>query len=61
MNKTYYSTAVGLREKILSLDYILIFLILLLGLLSFTVMYSIDGGKFGYYTKNHIPIHLYDH
>ena len=35
INKTYYSTATGLKEKIFSLDYILIFLILLLGLLLF--------------------------
>jgi len=53
-NKTYYYTAHGFKEKIFSLDYILFFLILLLGLLSFMVMYSIDGGKLGYYTKNHI-------
>ena len=53
-NNIYYSSNIGIREKILSLDFQLIFLILLLGLISFFVMFSIDGGKFDYYTKNHI-------
>ena len=42
------------RDKILSLDYFLIFLILLLGVISFFAMYSTEQGKFGYYTQNHI-------
>ena len=50
----YFSSNTSLKEKILSLDFKLIFLILLLGLISFFVMFSIDGGNFDYYTKNQI-------
>tara|TARA_B100000029_G_scaffold448750_1_gene471464 strand:- start:287 stop:1414 length:1128 start_codon:yes stop_codon:yes gene_type:complete len=53
-NKSYYHSNLGIKDKILALDFQLIFYILLLGMLSFLVMFSIDGGKFGYYTVNHI-------
>ena len=43
-----------ITEKILSLDFLLIFLILLLGIISFFTMYSTEQGKFGYYTRSHI-------
>jgi len=43
-----------LREKILSLDLILFFSILILGIISFFVMYSTDSGEFDYHTKSHI-------
>ena len=42
------------RDKILALDFSLIFLILLLGVISFFAMYSTEQGKFGYYTENHL-------
>ena len=41
-------------DKILSLDFKLFFLVLLLGIISFFAMYSTEQGKFDYYTKNHI-------
>ena len=41
-------------DKLKSIDYFLIFLILLLAIISFMVMYSTDGGKIAYHTKNHI-------
>ena len=41
-------------EKILSLDFHLIFLILLLGIISFFAIYSTERGVFGYYTQSHI-------
>ena len=44
----------NLREKILSLDPILFFCILILGIVSFFAMYSTDGGVFAYHTKSHI-------
>lgn len=43
-----------LRDKIFSLDLILLFSILILGLISFFAMYSTDGGEFAYHTKSHI-------
>tara|TARA_B100000029_G_scaffold515077_1_gene620476 strand:+ start:4447 stop:5571 length:1125 start_codon:yes stop_codon:yes gene_type:complete len=43
-----------LRDKILSLDYVLFFSILAIGIISFFAMYSTDGGEFAYHTKSHI-------
>ena len=42
------------KDKIFALDYSLIFLVLLLGVISFFAMYSSEQGKFGYYTQGHI-------
>ena len=42
------------KEKIFSLDFLLFFLILLLGIISIFTMYSTEQGKFGYYTQNHL-------
>ena len=41
-------------DKIFSLDYVLIVLILLLGVISFFAMYSTERGNFDYYTQSHI-------
>ena len=41
-------------EKIRSIDYLLIIIILILGIISSFAMYSTDGGKFLYHTKSHI-------
>ena len=42
------------KDKILALDFSLIFLILLLGVISIFAMYSTEQGKFGYYTQSHL-------
>ena len=42
------------REKLFSLDYILILAILTLGIVSMFAMYSTDNGNFSYHTKSHI-------
>ena len=41
-------------EKIGSIDYLLIIIILILGIISSFAMYSTDGGEFLYHTKSHI-------
>jgi len=41
-------------EKIISIDYILVAVILLIGIISCFAMYSTDGGQFSYYTNSHI-------
>ena len=51
---TYQNQNLSIKDKIKLLDFKLIMLVLILGLVSFLVMFSIDGGKFGYYTNNHI-------
>ena len=55
MEKNYFQQRnLSIKDKILSLDFNLIFLILLLGVISFFAMYSTERGNFDYYTKNHI-------
>ena len=44
----------AIKDKIFSLDYILILSILVLGIISMFAMYSTDGGEFAYHTKSHI-------
>ena len=44
----------NLRDKILSLDLILVISILILGIISMFAMYSTDGGEFKYHTNSHI-------
>ena len=47
------SNKLNLFQKIKDLDYILLFCILLLGLISLATMYSTDGGKVLFHTKSH--------
>ena len=47
-------SSLSLRDKILSIDYVLVFLIFLLGVISMFAMYSTDGGEFKYHTNSHI-------
>ena len=42
------------RDKIFSIDYLLVFSVLILGIVSMFAMYSTDGGEFKYHTKSHI-------
>ena len=41
-------------QKVKNLDFILIFCILILSILSLFVMYSTDGGEILYHTKSHL-------
>ena len=47
-------SSLGLRDKIYSFDYVLVFSILVLGVISMFAMYSTDGGEFKYHTNSHI-------
>ena len=47
-------SSLGIRDKIFSFDYVLVFSILILGLVSILAMYSTDGGEFKYHTNSHI-------
>ena len=42
------------RDKIVALDFKLIFLILLLGIISLFAMYSSERGVFSYHTQSHL-------
>ena len=50
----FHSGAQNLKDKIFALDFLLIFFVLLLGIISFFAMYSTEQGKFGYYTQSHL-------
>tara|TARA_B100000029_G_scaffold384413_1_gene379931 strand:+ start:4037 stop:5158 length:1122 start_codon:yes stop_codon:yes gene_type:complete len=54
MRTNFRRDNLSFKEKLFSLDFPLIFLILLLGLISIFAMYSSEQGKFGYYTKSHL-------
>ncbi len=47
-------SSLSLRDKILSIDYILVISVFILGLTSILAMYSTDGGELKYHTKSHI-------
>jgi rod shape determining protein RodA len=40
-------------QKIRSIDYLLIFTVIAIGVISCFAMYSTDGGELNYHTKNH--------
>jgi len=50
----YYRQNISFKDKVLSLDYALILLIIILGVVSVFAMYSTERGNFDYYTKSHI-------
>ena len=52
--QTYYTDRLTFFQKIRSLDFILIFCILILGVISSLSMYSTDGGELLYHTQSHI-------
>ena len=41
-------------DKLLSVDYFLIFIVILIGAISVFAIHSTEGGEFSYYTKNHL-------
>ena len=47
-------SSLSIKDKILSIDYILVISIFILGLISILAMYSTDGGEFKYHTNSHI-------
>ena len=47
-------SSLGFRDKLFSIDYVLVISILVLGIVSMFAMYSTDGGEFKYHTKSHI-------
>ena len=55
MRKNFFQSGnLSFSEKFLALDFQLLFLILILGIISFFAMYSTERGILGYYTLSHI-------
>ena len=51
LNRFTYTNEQTFFQKLKSIDWILVFCILLIGLISFFAMYSTDGGEIKFYTK----------
>ena len=47
-------SSLSLRDKLFSIDYVLVISVLILGIVSMFAMYSTDGGEFKYHTNSHI-------
>ena len=47
-------SSLSFRDKLISIDYILVISIFILGIVSMFAMYSTDGGQFKYHTESHI-------
>ena len=47
-------SSLSFKDKLFSIDYILVFSILILGIVSMFAMYSTEGGEFKYHTKSHV-------
>ena len=54
MQNNSFNTRLSFFQKIKNFDYILLFCILLLGIISSFSLYSTDGGEILFYTKSHI-------
>ena len=55
MKQNYFNRGnLTLKEKLFSFDFILVFLILLLAIISFFTMYSTEKGNHSYYTQSHV-------
>ena len=53
LRQRLYNSQFTFFDKLKSLDYFLIFLILSVGVISLFAMYSTDGGEILYHTKSH--------
>ena len=47
-------SSMSFKDKLSSIDYVLVFTILVLGVVSMFAMYSTDGGEYKYHTQSHI-------
>ena len=54
MQYNSFNTQLSFIQKVKSFDYILLFCILLLGIISVIAMYSTDGGEILFHSKSHI-------
>ena len=54
LNRRSIQTSTGIKDRILSFDYVLVVSIFILGIISMFAMYSTDGGEFKYHTNSHI-------
>ncbi len=49
-----YTSKYSFFDKLLAIDYFLIFIVIMIGAVSVFAIHSTEGGEFSYYTKNHL-------
>ena len=54
LSKRLYSSRYTFFDKLKSIDYFLILIVILIGVISVFAIYSTENGSFSYYTKNHL-------
>ena len=55
MVKNYFQKKnLSIYDKLFAFDFILVFLILILGVISLFAMYSSERGSFSYHTQSHL-------
>ena len=54
MKRHFYKGNQSFLDKVFALDFILIFAVILLGVISIFAMYSTEQGIYGYYTQSHL-------
>ncbi len=54
LTERFQTSSYSFFDKLKSIDYLMILLVILIGSISVFAIYSTEGGKFSYYTKNHL-------
>ena len=54
LTERLYTSKYSFFDKLLAIDYFLIFIVIMIGAVSVFAIHSTEGGEFSYYTKNHL-------
>ncbi len=54
LTERLYTSKYSFFDKLLAIDYFLIFIVIMIGAISVFAIHSTEGGEFSYYTKNHL-------
>jgi len=54
LTERFHTSKYSFFDKLLAIDYFLIFIVIMIGAISVFAIHSTEGGEFSYYTKNHL-------
>jgi rod shape determining protein RodA len=54
LTERFHTSKYSFFDKLLAIDYFLIFIVIMIGAVSVFAIHSTEGGEFSYYTKNHL-------
>jgi len=54
LTERFHTSKYSFFDKLLAIDYFLIFIVIVIGAISVFAIHSTEGGEFSYYTKNHL-------